>query len=631
MATRLKTVEFAFPTLSSAADAVVTNFTQITVYIPEGGGTVTFRSVVCIVTTNDIITATGGTVTEYRTGLRLGAAGYTTVTNTNDITNSGENISHQVSADFTSHFSTNWSGTSMTCDVQAYWDQSTGTTLGMRDLTATLSITYEYDDTQSTHIKTVYLPLNAPSGALATSKPGAATATIPALDTWLPEASKTIRDWYVVIQGNSDTAGTDPTISMEIDTNGVNTTGGIESGLATDRWRTYIWRQPTFTTNATHSFYIWGSAAHSEHLQIYMVITYEFDPSSSSAILNSLLLPMEFNSPMGGTTSADYQRAERSLWIEEPTTITGAESGILVFYDKAAAISGLNFRVGTGSFQAYTDGAAIMGGGSGLMEAFTPSLARGSNTLQADIYRTDTADLGWNVSGLWIINYTSGKATDGVGAHNHTVRWNLKSFSTTATSMATTISAVAPTIPESNYFLTSVAGWYYYLTNSTSNAAGVVVRVERLASGEGGLIWETVYSDPGHTDPEVGVRQMYFTARTIFKRFPGDVYEGNRLDLETARRWYLALPNGASSFDHFDLLMTYHSITFTIGGDITGSNGGTVAIDVFRVLNDEKVLETSRSGDGAWSVTWYDNTADMYAVAREDSTHMGRSDDGTAT
>lgn len=629
MATRLKTIEFATPVLASATDATVTNFTQITVYIPEASGTVTFRKVTCVTTADDIITATGGTVTEYRTGLRLGAAGYTTVTNTNDITNSGENISFQVSADFTSHFTTNWSGTSMTCDIQTYWDQSTGTTLGMRNLTARLYITYEYDDTQSTHVKTVYLPLDAPSGALAATKPGTATATIPALDTWLPEASKTIRDWFIVIQGNSDTAGTDPTISMEIDTNGVNTTGAYESGLATDRWFTYIWQQPTFTTGSTHSFYIWGSAAHTEHLQIYMVITYEFDPSSSSTILNSLLLPMEIDSPMGGTTSSDYQRGSRSLWIAEPTTVTGTNSGVLVFFNKAAAISGLNFRVGTGAFQAYTDGAAVMGGGAGLMEAFTPSLSRGSNTLQCDIYRTDTTDLGFNVSVLWIVNYTSGKATDGVGAHNHTVRWNLKDFSTVAAASNNAIAATAPVIPETNYFLTSIGGYSFFMTNTTSTFVGVTIQTERL-SGEGGVAWESCYSDTSYADPEVGVQQVCFTARSIFRRWPGDTLS-SRIDLETSRRWRIARGNNATGFDHLDLLMTYHSITFAVGGTVSGSGGGTVNIDILRVADDERVGSTSRVGNGTYSFTWYDDTADMYAVAYEDATHMGRSDDGTAT
>ena len=106
MATRLKTVEYWVPaTTSTITDATVTNLTQITIYLPETG-TKTFRKVKMTTYFSDVITATGGTITEYRTALRLGAAGYTTVTNTNDITNSGENIFGCVTADFTSHFTT---------------------------------------------------------------------------------------------------------------------------------------------------------------------------------------------------------------------------------------------------------------------------------------------------------------------------------------------------------------------------------------------------------------------------------------------------------------------------------------------------------------------------------------------
>jgi hypothetical protein len=42
MATRLKTIEYWYPEISGLTDNVNTNFTQITVYIPEFSGIVTF-------------------------------------------------------------------------------------------------------------------------------------------------------------------------------------------------------------------------------------------------------------------------------------------------------------------------------------------------------------------------------------------------------------------------------------------------------------------------------------------------------------------------------------------------------------------------------------------------------------
>jgi hypothetical protein len=130
MATRLKTVQYSFPVLASLTNNTLTNMTQITVYLPETG-TKTFRKVIAKVTADDIVTATGGSIGTRTVNLRLGAAAYTTNSNANTLTNSGENLSVFYSADFTSHFTTNWTGTSMTCDVQVLTNQTTGTTLNM--------------------------------------------------------------------------------------------------------------------------------------------------------------------------------------------------------------------------------------------------------------------------------------------------------------------------------------------------------------------------------------------------------------------------------------------------------------------------------------------------------------------
>jgi hypothetical protein len=694
MATRLKTVEYAFPALASLTDAVLTNVTQITVYLPESG-TKTFREVIVRWTCDDIITVTGGTINEFRTGLRLGAAAYTTVTNLNDIVNSGENISFQITADLTSHFTTNWTGASMTCDLQVYMDQSTGTTLNLVNVCATLEITYEYDDTSTTQVKTVYIPLDAPTGALATSKPGVANATIPALDTWLPERNKVYRELFVVAQGNEARNGatTDHTLSMQIDSLAALTSGNYEGALATDRWFRYVWDITGLgmTTNATHSFFIWASVARCNHMQAYLVVTYEFDDggpvttawAASAAksigdkvygtnasgkniafrcttagttggtqptwnttagatttdgtavwtvlsVMNSLRVPMEFESPMGGNTSADYQRASIELCIQEPGTIADDYCALLLFWDQSGPIAGLNARVGTGAFTAYTDTAATLAGGNGAMLRCESALAlaRGRQDLQADIYRNDTADLGWMTTALWMINYSSGQHRDGVGAHNHTVCWSLTTFSTVAPSTELLIAATAPNIPETSYHL--MAGLHYMnMTNSTTPPSAIGVQAERL-SGEGGIKWEALYGDSAHTDPEVGVHQIFAMIPRLFRRWPSDAGAG-RLDIETARRWRIALSNGAAAFHNLDLLLNYHSITCVVTGNVTGSSGGTVTLNLCRDATGERVLSTTRSGNGAYSFTWYCDTDTMFVEARESAALLGRSDSGTAS
>lgn len=632
MATRLKTVKYAFPVLASATNNVLTSLPQITIHLPENGKV--FKSVVAHVTFNDIITATGGTLTTKTLNLRVGAAAFTSVSNTQTLTNSGENGAFWLSQDFTSHFVTNWSGLSMTCDFQVQINQSTGTTLGMVNICVELVITYEYDDTSLSQVKTVMIPLNAPVGSL----PTVATThdTIPVLDTYLPEDSKLYRNIYVVIQGNTSINGTATNHTMTVNVGGVAvTSGGFLASLATDCFIRYIFSLTgTYpSTAATQAFQLFASVANRmNHCQAYLVVTYEFLPASTVSVLNSVMLPMEIDSPMGGTAAADYQRAVRELFIQEPGAIVTNRVAFFPFWQQAAAIAGLNMRIGTGAFVAYTDIAAVMGGGNAAMvrndSAFT--LVRGRNELNFDVYRTDTADFGWNVSGFWLINYTSDKATQGIGAHNHTVELSLQQWGTGAAATLWSIAAIAPSIPETDYYMTAVGTQQVVQTVGTTGPGGINIQVERLVA-EGGVQWEQAYVDLSQHDSEVGFFLTYSQIKELFKRWPNDL-GADRMDIETARRWKVYAPgaNGAATvWVSLNLLITYHTITYSVADSISGGFAGTVTLDLHRTASGEKVLTTSRVGDGAFSFTWYDNTETLF-VSADDGTNVGRSQDTLA-
>jgi hypothetical protein len=686
MATRKKTVQYAFPILASVTDGVVTNFTQITLHIPESS--LSFKTALVKVMADDIITATGGTLNETRIGLRLAAVAYNTVTNLNDRQNSGEAMSPYNTADFTAYFNANWLGASMTCDVQIYFDQSTGTTLNLVNATATIDITYEYDDTATTQVKTVYIPLDAPTTQLASSKPGSPTAVIPALDTWCPEQGKTFRNMSIVIMGNTNNDGTttDHVLTMELDTLGSHSSGSYEGAMASDRLIRYIWNQSSMTTNATHNFYLWSSiAARFAHVQVYMVVTYTYTTSVAAAwaataakslgdrvygtnasgkyitfrcttagttggsqptwnitagattsdgsvtwtvehVRNSLMIPMQLGSPMGGPTSADYQRNSIDLWLEEPGDITDERVAFMMLWNQTSDTTGINIRVGTGSFVSYPETSTALSGMITAMIRNDVAMVRGLNVLNVDIYRTDTTDVGWSVNGYWFINYLSCRHQDGEGAHNHTVVINLANHDTIAPARNQDVAAVAFDIPETNYFLNSVGVEHSQYTNGTSLYAGSAVMVERL-SGEGGIKWEDVYRGLSDGDSEAGLMITYAEGVQHFKQFPNDVRPG-RLDIETARRWLAWNGNGCVSFHNLNLMVTYHSMTFTVADSISDSDGGTVNITLH--AGGEAVLETTRSGDGAFSIPWNDNTQDVYVTAYDASGNGGRSADGLA-
>lgn len=634
MATRLKTVQYAFPTLASLTNNTLTNLTQRTIYLPETG-TKTFRSVVAHVTFDDIITATGGTLTTKTLEMRVGAAAYTSVANANTLTNSGENHSFHLVADFTSHFTTNWSGASMTADFRLQINQSTGTTTGMVNVCVTLEITYEYDDTSTTHVKTVMIPLNAPVSTIAAS--ATTYDTFPALDTYLPEASKVYRDIFVVVQGNEQrNATTDHTLTISVGATSV-TTGNYEGSLQSDRWFRYVFdilAAGFAGTGATANFQLSATVARCNHPQCYAVVTYEFNATTTTTVMNSLMLPMEFDSPMGGTTSSDYQRSKRGLWVEEPATITVQRAAFFVFWQAAAAVAGLNMRAGTGAFVAYTDNMVVACGSNGAMirndAAF--SSARGYQEANVDIYRTDTTDFMWNVSGFWILNYTSGKASAGVGAHNQTVLWTVLTNGTAAAADNWNVASTAPAIPEAEHFHNAIGARVIFQAAGTVVPGGLAVNVERL-SAEGGTKWEVVYRDIAQSDAEIGVFFAYSQMRDLFEAFTDDV-RPDRMAFETARRWRVHAPtlaSGATGWAALTLMFTYHSILSTVAGTVSGSSGGTVNINLHYALTGEVLKTTSRVGNGAYSIPFYGDTRTVYTTARESGALLARSDDGTPT
>lgn len=619
------------PARAAMTDNTLTAMTQITISLPEAPAGTDFKSVVATVSAMATATAAGN-ITTRRIDFSVGGATAGTHTNSNLYTGSGEDIFAYHAADMTSHFISNWtSGTSKTFDASVLMD-GTATGIAWTNVCVTLYITYEYDDTSPTQIKTVRMPLTVPTGAFGTAKPGAALSTIPNLSTELPEASKVYRSTNITVQGmRSSTAVTDATISMQLDSTAAVTTGVYEGVLATNYFMRYVWDiSAVLNTSSTMGFYAWGSLANNWiHMQAWMTITYEFDATATNDVYVSLLMPMEIASPMGGTTAADYQRGTREFWIEEPGTISTKDIAFYSFWDQAAAMAGQQQRVGTGVFVAYTtDTAGTLAGSNAAMirNDTVWTFTKGRNQVNWDVYRTDTTDLGFNVCGFWIVNYTAGKPSTGYGAANHTVFWNLGAYFDGASNALRTIPAVAPALPEVDRFYSAIGTRYLYVTNTTGNAAGVTVLVERLAA-EGGLQWEPAYIDVGYTDPETGLRHAFSQVRTLFKRWGNDP-DPDRMSLQTDRRWRTVLNNNALSFDYLDLIFTYHSIPLVVSGTIGGFSG-TVTINLHRVSNGEIVDTTTRSGDGTYTFNWFDDTEEVYVDAN-DGTNFGRSASGAA-
>jgi hypothetical protein len=655
MATRLKTTEWYAGFRATLTDNTLQACNTIKVYIPEFSGTVTFKKCEVVVSWKSGAACPLANLSSRRVDVSIAGAAAMTNTNANLYTASGEDVHYWHAADCTAHFIANWtSGTSQNLIVSVLADMLTSTPVYV-DVEATLFMTYEYDDTQTTQIKTVYIPLNAPAGVLATSKP-AEIASIPALDTELPETSKTIRSMYILCEGNAVGAGgvTDSTLSMQIDSYTAYVSSLLEMGAATDVWMRFVYGVKYYDssgvaqgagmdTSATHSFYIWASIARHENQQVTLVVTYEFDASGSTDCYCSVILPLDYMGIMGnGTTSADYTRGETELWVPE-AGIVAKRIAAYLHWEQVGAITGVNIRVGTGSFISYPDIAAVLAGSNGCMvrNDSAISLAQGRNVINVDAYRTDATDMGWGLNGFVIVSYTCDKPTGGYGAANHTVRMSTGiAFDGTSSTpgLEKAYSAAVIAIPEASYFLINYGFELELYTDSTGGLAYLECLFENT-SGESGVQWLPIIKGYVPSDPETGLHMFYQNLTDYFFRYPNDprisqeLY-GTGLNVGTSRRYSVRV-FGPSCWMKLNFLITYNTVTYTVAGTITGCAAATgVDIYVHDVVTGRLVKSSLSNipvaGEVAYSISVYDQANNLIVSAYQDGTHVGASVRGKA-
>jgi len=660
MARRVKTVEYAFDTritnLATASGLGASarhDFTAISIYLPETAGSGrTFRSVTVEFHWRDAMTIAYN-VSGWRLGVKLGAVAFSDVDYTPTAPgNTGDHQHGVVSRDVTSYFVTNFgSGAYQTCQVGFVC--STATASSVQNITAKLIITYEYDDTSSSFAKTVRIPIQSHHALLSASAVEIGTTggtnnapanQIPALDTFLPESNKSYKEvWFEMMGNDAGAATTDFQAIYKIDSGGSAGRCMLEQALSTGTFYFDIWltkyidssqaeQNPySISTNAVHAFNAYSSlASRFDAFGGIMCVTYTYD-SSSSSIINSLILPLDTNPGyVGSTAAADQNAMDRKFWIEEPATIALVQSGVILWIQSPSGAS-FNLLAGSQANRTYTLTALTNSGGHALVHRVDHnsglSLARGENTLSIDFY-TSVAAAANSVVGFAIINYTSGKATAGEGAHNHSTHWYVACQATTGSLITMNEIATAaqrpPDIPESEYYLVGVAIEYWLRFGIASN--GITLHGEKLSgeyNADGWLNFDAIV----HTND--GEQSSYFYVAAVKDDFNIDTNHTGQMDIETVRKYRLHVST-AILICNMALWVTYHSIIYTVTKAITGSGGGTVTIDLFRASNDEWLGQCQRVGNGDYTISLFDNANQVYAVAREDGTHIGRSENFTA-
>ncbi len=652
MTLRTKTIEYAFPLgTASVATAVARTWAALTVNIPETT-TRTFRSVVLEFSMRDN-QATAASVTAVNLSVQINAVAVSAATVTQTITNSGENQSYIFTKDVTAYFQTNFTGATNTVTPAI-------TVTGAATINAScrLIITYEYDDAAATtRIKTVKIPVDGAITALTATfaNLGGVASQIPNLSTFLPEASKVYRSIFFVWETHTGTT-TAAASTLDISYDGGTTT--VSDGSHANTLKSDVFYRRIDDLTATLST-VAGGTIQAKVTSItgmpcnclcgHLVVTYEYDHSASTQIMNSVQLAvMDEVGMTGGPTTADKSRFQRDISVQEPGTITLAQSGVFVSYIASDAMV-LDLRVGAQASRTFTTAAAARSGSVSSMRRIDGGAAGGAGmTLARGLYNSFVVDwfatgstLGTipsNMSGMLFLNYTSDKHASGDGVHAHTTQWCITPYSTgftgTSSSRVQVTSATTPNIPETEYWLGGLGYYITLMTNGTTAANfGFAMLCEVQAAESEGAGWRGIYSCMYESDLEVGPSICIARARDDFQRWPQDP-DTDRLNIETARSYRydnsLIVSTSAGVIPQSMALVTYHAITYAIAGNITGSAGGTVNIDAHRSGDGIEIAATSRVGDGAYSMPWYDNLTTVYVEAYEDGTHIGRSDTAVA-
>jgi hypothetical protein len=643
MATSIKTIEYAFALdTATVATATARDFAQIAALaIPETSAR-TFRSVILEVTCLEE-DATAGDLTAVLIGIALGAVARNDATVTQTITNSGENQSFYFSRDVTSYFVTNYTGTTMTSDCRL-----TVTGRGTNNATAKLIITYEYDDTSTTQIKTVKIPIDGNTGNLSTAFADVAGLTNqwPLLNTFLPETSKTYRKvWFEmnINEGTTSATGTNPSLDMRYDGATTVSDGLHQDALVSARWYRRIDVQDGLSTAAAHTI----EAKSSQTGMLFpclsgvICVTYEF-ASSSTSILNSLQIPMSADEGFaGGPTSADLSRLQKIISIQEPGTIALVQSGVLVNYNDQGGID-LDVRGGSQAARVFTFNGVVRCGGlaitrrmdaGGVGSTAGIAIAKGFNTFTLDWF-SDSAlsgERGSMVGVMFYLNYTSGKASTGLGAHNHSVFFIGQAYATGGFVDVREVTAFAPVIPETNYWADLGFQWIGMMAGTSYRQTGLHAGAEIL-SGEGEENgWRNLWGGPKGADPENGPQYGWFGTNSHFDRYPQD-QDTSRLALETARKYRLACADGSAMIWQLYAIVTYHTLSSTISGNVRNytGDGSAIKVDAHRVDTGEKINTVNTSAGGGYTMKWYDSTATtVFTHAQQDTTHLGRSANGT--
>jgi hypothetical protein len=655
MATVAKTVYYAWPTLTaSSAVAALTGsganqFYTITaslgtktLYFPETSSR-NFKSVGVEIGWMDGLSVVQS-INGYNITLQISGSSITSSYNylstiagdANTIGNSGENWSMVLGPfDFTNYFNSNIPAQSSSIDVDLniYWRtlssiSASNTSSAAYNYTAKLFATYEHENNNNTYIKTAIIPFNSPTSSLGIT--GINTSSfidyIPQLTGvggFLPESNVVIRDYFIEIEGNETTgAGINIFLTSSITSSTYNSVyqfGLIQRALQSDRFDRFMYSIPTSSlpdTTVTHSLNLAANTATAfRHISPSLYVTYEYDKTTTSKILNTILIPEYINSPLGYPVEPSSSFVDKTFRILD-NNLELKQSALRLNWFDTATITTLRIKTGgQSSFKTYNDfGSAICGmknvqhridSGAEYGSGFT--LVRGLNEISSSIFTTSTTQNASNVTGLYIINYHSDVPSTGI---DNSTKFHIFSDRTFTSAVNNTsllyTSSIPLTVSSSTYIIDN--GNIFY--NLVQNPQGYTYDAKILPN-ENGVGYKNIYNDVVITDVELGSSYSIIEYKDYFARY-SEAPSSSYLNPWINRQFRILTLGTRLGFERFMNLSRY---TYPLSGSIynyTGDGSGYI-VDIYDNINNQLLYTLTTTIGGKFNTTWYDDTNLMYA------------------
>jgi hypothetical protein len=552
-------------------------------------------------------------------------------TTTNQTTH-GESWSHILDIDITSITSTAWaSGNSHTFSA---WFSFCGRGTQGSDNTifgsSEIIITYDQDDTSSTHIKTIKLPVDSLTGAIGTSQTLIGqSGDWPNLSSFLPESSISGSDTYLQYLFNTDEAGTtDWSFYGQIDTETETLLATFDASQQSDLYTIIQWIRNDVSYSSAHDIkarVTSATGATLAHAGALLTVTYTFTkPTENSTVLQQLIFPHGVTDAYGaGTTESDQtvKEVQFNILDANPSLV---RAGSLVISHQSADPGNLLLAFGSQSARTYTVPPASTAGpipviqrwDSGGIAGSGISFVRGRNTLTIKTRYDTTPANGGGMSAVSYILYSCSYSSS-----NKTTcaLLNIKSATSSsdwATGLRTT-KTINWNIPDASSYAICCVGYEQFDNGSDAYSVGVL-RFKRGAS----LGW--VATNPGLTgiDTGLGVRYSCMRLCPLIKCYtnqPTSQYEFDPIGNSTDVTCDTPLDRTVSAV----AWLSWHNYTYTVSGNITNSSGGTVTIKMYNSTTDVLIMQTTRVGNGSYSFTWFDNVTPVYVIAQESNTSKG--------